>query len=633
MPFKSEAQRRLCYALKEKGEAGSWNCDEWAKETKDEKLPEHVADGKSKDSKPADKAANAISKLAEAMSEATKALKKKLDPESTDQSSSGSCLDGSDSEDSKPKSRSSQDIVPGGAADDKRPCDFPAKSLQMGADHEREHTVNKDLAKEIAMDHLTDDKDYYKKLEKMEENGEKKAMSRLISLWAKDANLQKLAEVVTSPNRGAGDAKDGVVNFDPSDGLPRARKSSPGAGVMPLSKKLRASSARKALIGATRSTFGVNPTGGSMFGKRSELLNLLKSAADPSARPNFDFSSLGRPFDEEKLKAIQDAAAQGAGKPANPLDAAKSIWQGANSIGKGIVDNANKPRWTRSAIAAYRKYKPLQKQLSDAAGPMSDAFKQTYTGAKNVLGATADSLAGPAVSAGTAAFGPIVGGLASSSNSGAAQPQKPSFVDTVRSPATTNALRGAGSGVYDAARGLFGNEEAMNRVREDVNRPNFTNMRQGFNNFVDRTSKSFDTAKVQWAKEHPLEAAQYALGLKTSPLSSLYETSKAVADRFKGPVMPLVKGLGNYGSSLAAQSEGRRMAAGYTLPALEFFQNNPWAKWALLAGGGLLGGAAISRLMGGGASSAQQQGNPVTAAMNQGYMSQTGPYRNSLNYM
>ena len=43
MPFKSKAQQKQCYALKAKGKAGTWDCDEWADETKDFKnLPEKV---------------------------------------------------------------------------------------------------------------------------------------------------------------------------------------------------------------------------------------------------------------------------------------------------------------------------------------------------------------------------------------------------------------------------------------------------------------------------------------------------------------------------------------------------------------------------------------------------------------
>ena len=48
MPFKSDSQRKLCYLLKGKGQAGSWDCDEWSTATGKKKLPEHVADQEEK---------------------------------------------------------------------------------------------------------------------------------------------------------------------------------------------------------------------------------------------------------------------------------------------------------------------------------------------------------------------------------------------------------------------------------------------------------------------------------------------------------------------------------------------------------------------------------------------------------
>lgn len=41
MPFKSQRQRRLCYALRSRGQNGSWDCDEWQSHTP-KKLPEAV---------------------------------------------------------------------------------------------------------------------------------------------------------------------------------------------------------------------------------------------------------------------------------------------------------------------------------------------------------------------------------------------------------------------------------------------------------------------------------------------------------------------------------------------------------------------------------------------------------------
>jgi hypothetical protein len=56
----------------------------------------------------------------------------------------------------------------GGLADKKNPADFDQKALAKGIKVELEHTDDKDLAKEIAMDHLTEDPNYYNKLEKIE---------------------------------------------------------------------------------------------------------------------------------------------------------------------------------------------------------------------------------------------------------------------------------------------------------------------------------------------------------------------------------------------------------------------------------------------------------------------------------
>lgn len=43
MPFVSKAQVRKCFAMKARGEAKGWNCEEWADKTKSiKKLPEKV---------------------------------------------------------------------------------------------------------------------------------------------------------------------------------------------------------------------------------------------------------------------------------------------------------------------------------------------------------------------------------------------------------------------------------------------------------------------------------------------------------------------------------------------------------------------------------------------------------------
>ena len=60
------------------------------------------------------------------------------------------------------------DILPGGLADEKTPRDFDPILLEMGIKIELEHTEDKNLAREIAMDHLVEDPNYYQKLKQIE---------------------------------------------------------------------------------------------------------------------------------------------------------------------------------------------------------------------------------------------------------------------------------------------------------------------------------------------------------------------------------------------------------------------------------------------------------------------------------
>jgi hypothetical protein len=61
-----------------------------------------------------------------------------------------------------------EDELTGGLADDKTPKDFDKKDLEKGIKVEMEHTNDKHIATEIAMDHLTEDSEYYDKLEELE---------------------------------------------------------------------------------------------------------------------------------------------------------------------------------------------------------------------------------------------------------------------------------------------------------------------------------------------------------------------------------------------------------------------------------------------------------------------------------
>jgi hypothetical protein len=57
----------------------------------------------------------------------------------------------------------------GGLADKLQPKDFDTAALRQGIKAEMEHTDDPQLAKEIAMDHLVEDPDYYEKLKTIED--------------------------------------------------------------------------------------------------------------------------------------------------------------------------------------------------------------------------------------------------------------------------------------------------------------------------------------------------------------------------------------------------------------------------------------------------------------------------------
>lgn len=58
------------------------------------------------------------------------------------------------------------DALPGGKADGMKAEDFDPAELAEGIKHEMEHTDNPTVAAEIAMDHLAEDPDYYRKLKR-----------------------------------------------------------------------------------------------------------------------------------------------------------------------------------------------------------------------------------------------------------------------------------------------------------------------------------------------------------------------------------------------------------------------------------------------------------------------------------
>jgi len=66
------------------------------------------------------------------------------------------------------ETKSFKEKIPKGRSSGKNPSDFSEEQIQKGIKVELEHTDDRDLAKEIAMDHLDEFPKYYKELDKME---------------------------------------------------------------------------------------------------------------------------------------------------------------------------------------------------------------------------------------------------------------------------------------------------------------------------------------------------------------------------------------------------------------------------------------------------------------------------------
>lgn len=366
MPFKSDAQRKLCYYLQGKGQAGSWDCDEWSKATKGKKLPEHVADGNKSEKK------SSIQKLAECL---------------------GSMV-------SKKLNKVAEEKLPGGVGDYRKPSEFPADVLHKAVTHELEHTTDRKVAEEIAMDHLTEDINYYDKLEKIENPKDKTASAlKLISYWAKQS------EVTTSPGRGAGDNAANIIDVDSSDGISKAKPKEEKPKTHEPNRKFSLPAARKALRSASSEVFGKDPIGGAKYGPKPQMAKM--SAVDfnqMGQAAKGAWGNVGNAFragimgDDKALQNLQADAARpnysalqsglGAIAQANPFKGAiRSISRAlpTASDANGFLDssinkinefqqNFNSMPFYKRWGAAYRGYTPQK----------LDKLKGLLTSAKNL---------------------------------------------------------------------------------------------------------------------------------------------------------------------------------------------------------------------------------------------------------
>jgi hypothetical protein len=64
------------------------------------------------------------------------------------------------------RKRPRKEHIPGGLASGMKPADFNQRELHRGTEVELEHSSDRRIAREVAMDHLVEDPAYYKKLKR-----------------------------------------------------------------------------------------------------------------------------------------------------------------------------------------------------------------------------------------------------------------------------------------------------------------------------------------------------------------------------------------------------------------------------------------------------------------------------------
>jgi hypothetical protein len=100
------------------------------------------------------------------------------------------------------------DILRGGKGDKAKPSDFDPRELRMGIKVEMEHTKSRRLAREIAMDHLSEDPRYYSKLRKIHKESTMESVEELLQL-CRDVHAE-LSEATPPPFKAADRAKQGM---------------------------------------------------------------------------------------------------------------------------------------------------------------------------------------------------------------------------------------------------------------------------------------------------------------------------------------------------------------------------------------------------------------------------------------
>lgn len=600
MPFKSESQRRLCYLLKSKGQAGSWDCDEWSTSTGKQELPEHIKDQTEKTSGlSAVKALCALWSNSSPLKEAaTRSLLLKLSSVITSPGRGSG-----DEEATAVNPDSSEGLqMPKPTRPALKKTSFNQNGLKpvapLGA---ARNALRRVTEKDLGFDPA---------------GGVKEAQS-MVKLWKNIPGTIYRSMFGNGPRvpREKRPKKDWELS-DLAEEYPELKT----LNFQDLYRK----SEQRVLERMAKDQFHGSPE--SLYAGNM----VLSKQAD-----NFDFSSIGTKLDPSLIGGARQAPSMQGVAPARGFDFAnmtKSLQNAGRQAGaaakSGVESWVKAPGFTNPGEVWRRRNQALgaQKSIGSAVDAGGKAISGIQSGAQRI-------------GSGLMSFGDSLMGKQSdvaAQNAVTTPASKNPDPVPVASSNNGNALRGAASGVGDAFRAGFGNQEALKRVQDDLNRPNLSNFNSRFKDFTDRTSNSFNYAsknykpsfedKLRFAYSNPRLATDILLnGTKE------YTDGFASMNPFASMTPAISHGanaLGSYASTLGAQSEGRRMTAGVTMPVLNFMQNNPWAKYLMGAAGVGAAGYGLSRLFGGGQQQGQQPqaGSTFQQSYNQGLLSNNPNY-------
>ena len=169
----------------------------------------------------------------------------------------------------------------------RKPEDVPASELSLGTPHEFEHTTDEATAREIAVDHLSEDPQYYTKLEEMESPKQ----ASLYQILGYQAALEKYAArsfmkdfMAGVDPTGTATSTYGVQDAPESSGTRAARMGTGVAGGL-IGGALAVPSAIYGTIGAVK--------GLALGGRKGAMKGFVQGLKKPIAGPIQGFKSKG----------------------------------------------------------------------------------------------------------------------------------------------------------------------------------------------------------------------------------------------------------------------------------------------------------------------------------------------------